>query len=154
MNRGIIAIVFFLAGILCAPYVTVSAENRLALSAEQFNSTERVPFESIHVYPNEVRIEDEGIRYARVISNSMAPIITDKSVVFEKAPTAIEDIHIGDVISFYEPTHYAIVLHAVIDIVYQNGKQFFKTKGVANPTEDPWLVPFENVKGIMVGTFK
>ena len=39
----------------------------------------------------------------------------------------------------------------LIEIVYENGKQYFKTKGDANNTEDMNLVEMEDVEGIYVG---
>lgn len=84
----------------------------------------------------------------------MAPLITDKSTVFEMAPDSPAGVRVNDVISFYEPSVDGVVLHLVTEIVEKDGETFYKTRGVANPEEDPWLVPFENVKGVMVGTFR
>lgn len=117
-------------------------------------STQRIPFDSYKVYADEVQIAYPGLRYAQVSSDSMAPLITHDSVVFEKVPESSDEVHIGDVISFYEPSVDKTVLHMVIDIVEQDGSSFYRTKGTANPVADPWLVAFVNVKGIMVGTFR
>lgn len=154
MKRGVIAIVFFVLGILVAHFVPVQAEQRSAYSSLEFDSVQRVSFEDISVYTDHVEINQPGLKYAKVTSNSMAPIITDKSVVFEKLPKSPADIQIGDVISFYEPSLNGVVLHAVIGVGSIDGKIYFTTKGLANPEPDPWIVPFENVKGIMVGTFR
>ena len=154
MKRGVIAIVFFILGILATHFVPVQAEQRSAYSDAFFESVQRVSFDEIKVYNDRVEINQPGIRYAKVTSNSMAPIITDKSVVFEKSPESPKDINIGDVISFYEPSVNGIVLHAVIGIGSIDGQIYYTTKGLANAEPDPWLVPFENVKGVMIGTFK
>ena len=151
MKGVFIAIIFFLLGFAIAHSFDTAPEVRYADSPVAVDSVQRVPFGAIQVYPDEVRIAVPGLRYAKVNSNSMAPIITDKSVVFEKEPDVI---HIGDVISFYEPSVDKIILHEVIEIVDQNGQTFYRTKGVANPEADPWLVSRENVKGVMVGTFR
>jgi signal peptidase I len=152
MLKGVVlAIVFFLLGF--SLNVPLAAEERTATTDSVVESTQRIPFDSIKVYPDEVLIEYPGLHYARVNSDSMAPWLTHDSVVFEKVPVSADEIHIGDVISFYEPSEDAIVLHSVIEIV-QDENTFFRTKGIANSEADPWLVPFENVKGIMVGTFR
>ncbi len=134
--------------------VPLAAEQRVATTDIAVESTRRIPFEAIKVYPDEVRIEYPGLRYARVTSDSMAPLITHDSIVFEKIPTSADEIHVGDIISFYEPSIDKVVLHMVIGIAEQDGQQYFQTKGVANSDEDAWLVPFEHVKGIFVGTVR
>jgi len=162
MRGVLIAVLFFVLGLLISPLIPVYAEQRLANSDLEIDSTRRVPFENYAVYPDQLVVRYPGLRYAQVASNSMAPIITDKSTVFEKTPTPGE-IKENDVISFTVPEQYlpetdlekeSVVLHLVTSIVTKQGKTFYKTQGVANEQEDPWLVPFENVKGIMVGTFR
>ena len=153
MKGVIIAGVFFLLGILIA-HLPVTAEERLAASDLAFESAQRVPFDAISVYPDEVRVSVPDLRYARVTSNSMAPIITDKSTVFEKSPDSVDDILVGDVISFFEPGNDAVVIHAVVNILVIDGQVYYETQGLANPEKDPWLVPFANVQGVMVGTFR
>jgi len=153
MKGVIIAGIFFLLGLFIA-HLPVTADERLAASDLVFESTQRVPFDSISVYPDEVRISVPSLRYARVTSNSMAPLITDKSVVFEQTPTSVEDILVGDVISFYEPGSAAIVLHAIVNIVDIDGQTHYETQGLANSEKDPWLVSYADVEGVLVGTFR
>ncbi|MEM3154376.1 MAG: signal peptidase I [Candidatus Woesearchaeota archaeon] len=154
MFKGVvIAVLFFILG-FSLHAVPLPAETRLATTDAEVESTQRIPFESIKVYADRVEIGYAGLNYATVNSNSMAPIITDKSVVFEKVPESPDEIKVGDVISFYEPSENAIVLHAVIEVLDANEGTFYKTKGLANPEADPWLVPYDNVKGIMVGTVR
>lgn len=154
MKGVLIAIIFFVLGLVLSPFVPVHAEQRTALSDVSVDSVQRVPFDAVRVYSNEVRINVPGLRYAQVTSNSMAPIITDKSVVFEKPVNSPNEIVVGDVISFYEPSEDSVILHAVIEVMNVDGHMHYRTQGVANMWPDPWLVPFENVKGIMVGTFR
>lgn len=152
MKGVVIAIIFFLLGFMLAN-IPITAETRLATTDVQAESIQRIPFEAIKVYSNRIVIEEPDIQYAKVRTDSMAPLITHDSTVFEKKPTR-DEILAGDVISFYEPGSDAIILHMVVDIIQKDGKTYYKTKGTANEKEDDWLVPFENVKGVMVGTFK
>jgi len=154
MKGVVLAIVFFALGVMLSPYIPVSAEDRLAESDIVVDSAQRVDFDSIAVYPDGVRINEPDLHYAQVSSNSMAPIITDKSTVFEKTPDSPYEIKVGDVISFYEPSRDAVVLHMVVEILYIDGSVYYRTMGVANDFVDPWLVSYDNVKGIMVGTFR
>ena len=152
LKGAVLAIVFLFLGF--SLHVPLAAEERLATTNLVVESTQRIPFDSIKVYPDEVRIEYPGLTYAKVNSDSMAPLLTHDSVVFEKHPESAAEIHVGDVISFYEPFADGVVLHMVVEIVEQDGKTFYRTQGTANEEVDDWLVPFENVKGIMVGTFR
>jgi len=153
MIKGVlIAIVFFLLGF--SLQVPLPAETRLATTNVVVESTQRIPFDAIKVFEDLVQIDYPGLKYAKVSSDSMAPLITHDSVVFEKTPESADEIRVGDVISFYEPSVAGTVLHMVIDITKQDGKTYYQTKGTANPDSDQWLVPYENVKGIMVGTFR
>ncbi len=152
MKGGVILIIFFALGFILSG--TPPAEPRYALSDIPVESTSHISFESIKVYPDEVRIMQPGLQYARVKSDSMAPLLTHDSIVFEKKPTSPDEIKTGDIISFYEPETDAIILHMVIKIIRKDGKTNYVTKGTANERADDWLVPYENVKGIMVGTFR
>jgi signal peptidase I len=153
MIKGVVlAIVFFLLGF--SLNVPLPAGERLATTDVAVESTQRIPFESINVYSDHVQIDYPGLKYARVISDSMAPLLTHDSIVFEKSPSSPDEIHIGDIISFYEPSRNGIVLHMVIGIIYADDTVYYQTKGIANENADNWLVPFENVEGIMVGTVR
>jgi signal peptidase I len=154
MIKGVvIAIVFLILG-FSLQAVPLPAETRLATTDVAVESTQRIPFDAYKVYPDNIQVDYPGLKYAKVSSDSMAPLITHDSVVFEKAPESPDDINMGDVISFYEPSVDGTVLHMVVGIIQSDTATFYKTKGVANPEADPWLVPYGNVKGIMVGTFR
>ncbi len=150
MKGVVLAIVFFLLGF--SLNVPLAAEERLATTNAVVESTQRIPFDAIKVFPDEVKISYPGLHYARVTSDSMAPLLTHDSVVFEKVPISADEIRIGDIISFYEPSFDAVVLHSVVEVI--DSGAFFRTQGYANPEPDAQLVPFENVKGIMVGTVR
>ena len=154
MSKGVvIAVIFFILG-FSLQFVPLPAEARVATTDTAVESAQRIPFEAIKVYKDYVSIDVSDLRYARVKSNSMAPIITDKSVVFERVPGSADEIIVGDVISFYEPSEDDYVLHAVIEVLDTKEGVYFRTKGLANPEPDPWIVPYSNVKGIMVGTLR
>lgn len=152
--KGLVGVVIFLLGVFAGQFLPIGVEERLAFGDASVQSVARIPFDDIKVYPDSVSIDVEGVKYAKVVSNSMAPVITDKSTVLEKAPSGSGDIQVGDVISFYEPSVNGVVLHVVTEKLEENGAVSFRTKGTANPNADPWVVPFENVKGVLVGVLK
>ena len=81
-----------------------------------------------------------------VLTDSMYPDIKSGDLIICKTIEA-EDVAIGDVISFYDPASRgsAVVTHMVIDILEEDGKISFKTKGINNNTEDRLPVPEENL---------
>ena len=81
-----------------------------------------------------------------VLSDSMYPDIKSGDLIICKTVDA-EDVEIGDVISFYDPASKgtAVVTHMVVDIINEDGKISFKTKGINNNTEDRLPVPEANL---------
>ncbi len=148
-----LSLLFFALGVLLAPYVPVQADERLASPSQNFESISRVPFENIKVYSEQVVI-DAPIKYAKVSSNSMAPFITDKSVVFEQKPTSPEQILVGDIISFTTAGEKEVIMHAVVEVVQKDGAYYYHTKGYANSETDPWLVSYDDIVGVVVGTLR
>lgn len=81
-----------------------------------------------------------------VLTDSMYPDIKSGDLIICKAVDA-KDVAIGDVISFYDPAGKgtSVVTHMVIDIINEDGKISFKTKGINNNTEDRLPVPEANL---------
>lgn len=81
-----------------------------------------------------------------VLTDSMYPDIKSGDLIICKTVDAT-DVEIGDVISFYDPAsrNSAVVTHMVIDIIEEDGKRSFKTKGINNNTEDRLAVPEANL---------
>ena len=64
-----------------------------------------------------------------------------------------EDVQKGDVISFFDPqgNGSSVTSHRVVEVMNENGKISFKTKGDANNTEDKEPVPAQNLVGTYTG---
>lgn len=73
-------------------------------------------------------------------------------LIFVKTVEA-EDVKKGDVISFFDPAGNgtSITSHRVVDVISEDGKISFKTKGDNNNTEDKLPVPAENLAGVYTG---
>lgn len=82
-------------------------------------------------------------------TGSMYPVITPGSLLIIN-PVPPQDVKIGDIIEFHAPwdkgTLYA---HMVVGIYSENGSLYFRTRGVANPVDDPAKVPGNEVVGIV-----
>ena len=88
-----------------------------------------------------------------IISPSMTPNIQVYDVVFVKK-TNPEDIHIGDIISYYSTNDYfgnIPITHRVVEKFNTNQGITFKTKGDANPVKDEETIFANNVVGVVKG---
>lgn len=84
-----------------------------------------------------------------VLTDSMYPEIESGDLIICNTARA-EEIAEGDVISFYDPmgNGTSVVTHRVLEIVKEDGKISFRTKGDNNNTEDQTLVPGDSLIGI------
>ena len=81
-----------------------------------------------------------------VLTDSMYPDIKSGDLIICKTVDP-ESIEIGDVITFYDPAGngLSVVTHKVVDIVNEDGKISFKTRGINNNADDRLLVPADKL---------
>ena len=93
--------------------------------------------------PNEIS-DILGFKTFVIVSKSMEPTIMtgDAIVVKEVNP---EDLKVGDIISFRDGD--SINTHRIVEIVSDNGKKRFRTKGDNNKNVDKELVTTSKVEG-------
>jgi signal peptidase I len=90
-----------------------------------------------------------GLQWYEVLSGSMEPSIHTGSVIFDKH-VSTDKLKVGDVITFKAPNqeygaNEMIITHRIHQVVDENGVVKFQTKGDANGSVDPQLVPATNV---------
>ena len=90
-----------------------------------------------------------GYKPMIVLSGSMETAIHTGDLAFVKIvdTTTLKQ---GDVIAFRNEED-TVTTHRIVEIVFEDGKQYFRTKGDANSSEDLDLVKMEDVEGIYVG---
>ena len=72
-----------------------------------------------------------------VPTGSMEPAIpTGAGVVV--VPTEVDEVAVGDIIVFRAPETQALTVHRVAGIETLDDSPVFRTKGDANPVQDPW----------------
>jgi signal peptidase len=93
-----------------------------------------------------------GVMPLIVLTDSMYPDIKSGDIIFAKKTDA-NSIEVGDDISFFDPAGNgtSIVTHRVIEIIEEDGKLSFRTKGINNNTEDRVAVPAEKLVGEYTG---
>lgn len=87
-----------------------------------------------------------GFRVMIVTSGSMLPSFGPGDAVVVR-PGGVGDVRAGDVITFRAPGAHGMTTHRVISVRVIDGTRWFQTKGDANPTTDPNLVPADAVYG-------
>jgi signal peptidase len=87
-----------------------------------------------------------GVLPLIVLTDSMFPEIEKGDLIICHTLDASE-VKEGDVISFFDPAGNgtSIVTHRVMEIINENGKLSFRTKGDGNNAEDKDPVPAENL---------
>jgi len=90
--------------------------------------------------------------FMAVPTGSMAPEFNIGDFVLVKAASSIK---VGDIIVFHVPSPYeqntpSPIVHRVVEIHEENGVTYYRTKGDNNPDVDPWMVPKDNVIGVVV----
>ena len=91
-------------------------------------------------------IEIFGYKTYIVLTGSMKPEINPNDIVIVKKPDQ-SSIKVGDIITYAVGNNSATVTHRIIEIVEQNGKKLYKTKGDNNNSEDSDLISYEEVQG-------
>ncbi len=84
-----------------------------------------------------------------VLTDSMYPVIQHGDLIICQTIDA-ENIKEKDIIAFFDPAGNgsSVVTHRVVEVVREDGKLSFRTKGDYNNVEDKALVPAENLVGI------
>jgi signal peptidase len=92
-----------------------------------------------------------GLQRYVIVSGSMEPTIPKGSVVYDEL-VPVDDLEVGDVITFAPPAEFDIsepVTHRIVEIGEappnsdHPGERTFRTKGDANDAPDAWTVVFD-----------
>lgn len=92
-----------------------------------------------------------SVPVAVVESNSMYPTLKVGDIIIVKGVQPSQ-IKVGDIIVFSSKNVYPglTVVHRVINVMYNDGEYYFRTKGDNNPFPDPCCVAGNEVKGIVI----
>ncbi len=100
--------------------------------------------------------ENPPVSLYTIVSPSMEPKIKVYDVVINMRPKSVDDIKVGDVITFHSTsTMYSarLITHRVIDIrELEDGSIEYQTQGDNNLSPDDTTVPYDNIVGEVVFT--
>ena len=101
-------------------------------------------------YINEDEVPDiGGVLPMVVLTDSMYPEIESGDLII-CTETEAKEVKVNDIISFFDPAsnNSSVVTHRVVEIIEQDGKISFRTRGDNNNTDDKDLVPADNLIGV------
>jgi hypothetical protein len=151
--------IVFLIGFLCAnllSYYFIYGYEIPFTSDWNFTGyhTDKAPYD--FVKEDQIEILDDKIiihvdkasisRYAD--TGSMVPTLDDKSNGLRIVPEKIEDIHVGDIITYQDGNN--LIVHRVIEIGADNDGVYFIPKGDSNNVSDK-KIRFDDIKYITIG---
>lgn len=90
-----------------------------------------------------------GFRQYMVATGSMQPKYNVGDLIIIKE-TPKEKIQVGDVINYISANGIDTITHRVIEILEKEGETYYRTKGDNNNSEDPELVNFNQVQGVLI----
>ena len=101
------------------------------------------------VIKKEENIQIFGYRAYIVLTGSMEPSINIGDVVIIKRVEK-DKIQVGDIITFKVDGQATTVTHRITEMLEEEGNPIYITKGDHNNANDPDLVKYENIQGIML----
>jgi len=158
IKRGAYILIFVL-GVVLGSFISSSGIIK-ASDENPFSNTSpeiRSPYDwikegQIHVLDNRIVIEVENPVWAKFTdTNSMDPIIDYNANALQIVPKTVEDIHVGDIISYESQYAEGIIIHRVIGIQNDSDGKYFIVKGDNNPSPDPGKVRFSQIKKVLIG---
>lgn len=81
------------------------------------------------------------------VTNSMVPNLNVNDIIVVKR-CCEKDIEVGDIVTFREKD--STITHRIVEVVSDNGKNKYKTKGDNNKSEDDRLITYEEIEGVFV----
>ena len=156
---AVLCILMFSLGILMSPALTQAAQTqesatRYAISDDKIlhDTQDRISESQILAYDDYIRINKAGVKFAPVGNTaSMLPFLHSGAHSLEVKPQTAEELQQGDIISFYVADKDVYVIHAIISTGYDEKGWYAMTKGYNNEEQDPWLVRFSDIEGVLIG---
>ena len=119
---------------------------------ERESPSDWVKENQIHVYKDKIVIDLDGAVWSRFTdTNSMDPLFDAGSNGIEIIPQSVDQVEIGDIISYRSEYADGIIIHRVIDKREDEKGVYFIVKGDNNDNADPGKIRFEQIEGVLVG---
>ncbi|MBI4895719.1 MAG: signal peptidase I [Candidatus Aenigmarchaeota archaeon] len=158
MNKSIIAILMiaaFALGYLAANPSVLSAPTEVIAANLDGKAIERISPQD-HIKENQILVTSDKITLnikdaswsTFTDTNSMDPVLDQGSNGIEVAPASINDVKVGDIISYR--SKYGLIIHRVVKTGFDEQDWYALVKGDNNPVNDPDKVRFDQIHGVLV----
>lgn len=118
---------------------------------ERDSPSDWIKEDQIKVYNDKVIINLRDAEWASFTdTNSMDPLIDEKANAIEIIPKSVDDIHVGDIISYKSDYADGTIIHRVIKIGNDDKGWYCIVKGDNNQSPDPGKIRFNQIKRILV----
>jgi len=105
----------------------------------------------IHVTDSGVTIDIQGAEWAKFTdTNSMDPVLDEWANAIEFIPTSPDQIHVGDIVSYYSEIADTTIIHRVVEYGEDAEGPYWIFKGDNIPIRDPEQVRFEQIRRVVV----
>jgi len=119
---------------------------------ERASPSDWIKEDQIKVYNDRVIIDLKDAEWASFTNtNSMDPVLDEKANAIEIIPKSVDDIHVGDIISYNSNYVDGTIIHRVIKIGSDEKGWYCIVKGDNNQSPDPGKIRFNQIKRILVG---
>ncbi len=153
-NRSFGKSILFVAvlfGLVLGVFIGGFVESYASNVPEKLSSYDHVKENKIFLTGNSVLIDTEyELRWSKFEdTNSMNPLIDKGHNGLEFIPESIEDIYVGDVISF--DYRDAVYIHRIVKIGTDEVGRYYVTKGDNNFNIDDGVRRFKDIQGVLFG---
>ncbi|MCK5282050.1 MAG: hypothetical protein KAK00_01450 [Nanoarchaeota archaeon] len=122
------------------------------ISEKNSSPSDRITEKDIRIYNRRVIIDIGSTVLAKFTdTRSMEPVINKDSNAIEIVPESIDDINIGDIISYKSAFSDGIIIHRVVEKRIDSKGTYLRTKGDNLKNIDPEKIREEQIKRLVVG---
>ena len=132
------------------PLHSVAQEPDFGGPVERISPGDWIKESQIEMRPDGVFIHFNNPQWAILAdTNSMDPVSDAGSHLIQAVPLSVDEIQVGDIISYASPLGFTIV-HRAIEINNDEDGWYAIAKGDNNPSRDPWKIRFEDIRRVTV----
>ena len=143
-----VTLIFFVGFFTSQLFVGALAAQDLVGGLEVASPADHISEEQIKVYDDKIIIDVQGAQWANFANtNSMDPFLDSGSNALQLVPTSVDDIAVGDIVSYKKGNDR--IIHRVVFIGEDEKGIYYIVKGDNNPTSDPGKVRFEQIDRVL-----
>jgi len=148
LHGALLLAIGILIGLL-STQLYASVQYPLGAAPERISPQDRLSESDIQVLPDKVVLNLEGAKWATFAdTNSMDPIFDKGANAIQIAPKSVDDIEVGDIITYKRGNR--LIIHRVIEKNIDAEGWYFIVKGDNNANADEGKIRFEDVTRVVV----